>query len=72
MFSLRSRARSRRAGPETPSEKGTTRSRSLSHVARPMLIASRTVLQQHREIAAVVATYGMFLGGILVLAWTIA
>lgn len=37
-----------------------------------MLIASRTVLQQHREIAAVVATYGMFLGGILVLAWTIA
>lgn len=37
-----------------------------------MLIASRTVLQQHREIAAVVATYGMFLSGILLLAWTIA
>ena len=37
-----------------------------------MLIASRTVLQQHREVAAVLATYGMFLGGILMLAWAIA
>ena len=37
-----------------------------------MLIASRTVLRQHREIVAVVATYGVFLGGILILAWTIA
>lgn len=38
----------------------------------PMLIASRTVLQQHREVAAVMATYGMFLSGILVLAWAIS
>jgi hypothetical protein len=37
-----------------------------------MLIASRSVLQQHREVAAVMATYGMFLGGILVLAWVIS
>jgi hypothetical protein len=37
-----------------------------------MLIASRTVLQQHREIAALAVTYGMFLSGILVLAWAIA
>jgi hypothetical protein len=37
-----------------------------------MLIASRTVLQQHREVAAVMATNGMFLCGILVLAWAIA
>jgi hypothetical protein len=37
-----------------------------------MLLASRTALQQHREVVAVLATYGMFLGGILVLAWAIA
>ena len=37
-----------------------------------MLIASRTVLHQHREVAALVATYGMFLGGVLALAWAIA
>ena len=37
-----------------------------------MLIASRTVLLQHREVAAVLATYGMFLSGILALAWAIA
>jgi hypothetical protein len=37
-----------------------------------MLIASRSILQQHREVAAVMATYGMFLSGILVLAWVIA
>jgi hypothetical protein len=37
-----------------------------------MLIASRSVLQQHREVAAVMATYGMFLGGILMLAWVIS
>jgi hypothetical protein len=37
-----------------------------------MLIASRSVLRQHREVAAVMATYGMFLGGILVLAWVIS
>jgi hypothetical protein len=36
-----------------------------------MLIA-RSALQQHHEVAAVLLTYGMFLGGILVLAWVIA
>jgi hypothetical protein len=36
-----------------------------------MLIASRVVLHQHREIAAVLMTYGAFLGGILMLAWVI-
>ena len=30
---------------------------------------TRSVLRQHREVAALVATYGMFLSGILVLAW---
>jgi hypothetical protein len=33
---------------------------------------TRSVLRKHREVAAVVATYGMFLGGILVLAWAMA
>jgi len=37
-----------------------------------MLLASRAVLHQHREIAAVMITYGAFLGGILALAWVIA
>jgi len=37
-----------------------------------MLIASRSIVQQHREVAAVAATYGMFLGGILVFAWAIS
>ena len=37
-----------------------------------MLIASRSVLQQHREVAAVLATYGLFVIGVLVLAWIIA
>lgn len=37
-----------------------------------MLLASRSLLVQHREVAAVMATYGMFLGGILILAWVIA
>jgi hypothetical protein len=37
-----------------------------------MLLASRTVLQQHREVAAVLMTYGMFLGIVLGLAWAIA
>lgn len=72
MVSLRSGARSRRAGPETRPERGTFPLTVPRHVARAMLIASRTVLRQHREIAAVVATYGVFLGGILILAWTIA
>lgn len=38
----------------------------------PMLIASRAVLRQHREITAVFVTYGMFLGGVLGLAWAIS
>ncbi len=37
-----------------------------------MLLASRSVIQQHREVAAVMATYGMFLGGVLTLAWAIS
>lgn len=37
-----------------------------------MLLVSRSVLQQHREVAAVLVTYGMFLGGIQALAWLIA
>jgi hypothetical protein len=37
-----------------------------------MLIVSRTVLHQHREVAAVLLTYVMFLSGILALAWAIA
>ena len=36
-----------------------------------MLIASRTVLHHHREAAAVMVTYSMFLGGILTFAWAI-
>ena len=38
----------------------------------PMLIASRSVIQQHREVAAVMATYGVFLSGVLALAWALA
>jgi hypothetical protein len=37
-----------------------------------MLIASRSALSQHREVVAVLATYGMFLASTLVLAWAIA
>ena len=37
-----------------------------------MLLASRTVLQQHGEVAAVAITYGVFIGAILTLAWAIA
>jgi len=33
---------------------------------------TRSVLHQHREIAAVVLTYGVFLSGILLLAWVMA
>ena len=40
--------------------------------SRPMLLASRSVIQQHREVAALMATYGMFLGGVLTLAWAIS
>ena len=37
-----------------------------------MLLASRSVLHQHREVAAVLLTYGVFLSGTLALAWVIA
>jgi hypothetical protein len=37
-----------------------------------MLPVPRTVLQQHREVAAVLLTYGMFLCGILAMAWAIS
>jgi hypothetical protein len=37
-----------------------------------MLLASRSVLQQHREVAAVLITYGMFLSAVLGLAWASA
>ncbi|KAL5684463.1 hypothetical protein EMGR_003627, partial [Emarellia grisea] len=37
----------------------------------PMLLA-RSVLHQHREVAAVLLTYGMFMSGVLALAWVIA
>jgi hypothetical protein len=37
-----------------------------------MLLAPRTVLKQHREVAADLLTYGMFLAGILALAWALA
>jgi len=36
------------------------------------MLLTRSVLHRHREIAAVVLTYGVFLSGILVLAWLIA
>jgi hypothetical protein len=37
-----------------------------------MLIASRSILVQHREVLAVLLTYGLFFGGIMALAWVIA
>jgi len=37
-----------------------------------MLLASRSILVQHREVSAVLLTYGLFLGGVLALAWMIA
>jgi hypothetical protein len=37
-----------------------------------MLLASRFILVQHREVSAVLLTYGLFLGGIMALAWVIA
>jgi hypothetical protein len=36
------------------------------------MLLTRSVIHQHREVAAVMATYGMFLGSILVLAWAIS
>jgi hypothetical protein len=37
-----------------------------------MLIVSRTLLHEHREIAAIAITYGLFAVGTLLLTWTIA
>ena len=37
-----------------------------------MLLASRTVLHRHREIAAVAITYGIFIAMLLMLSWAIA
>lgn len=37
-----------------------------------MLLQSRAFLRRHREVAAVLITYAMFLGSILGLAWVIA
>ncbi len=34
--------------------------------------ASKATLLLHREIAALIVTYGLFVGGILVLAWSLA
>lgn len=34
-----------------------------------MLSASENLVVQHREIVAVLVTYGIFLGGVLTLAW---
>jgi hypothetical protein len=36
------------------------------------MLLARSVLNQNREVAAVMVTYGVFLSGILVLAWSIA
>lgn len=37
-----------------------------------MSLASRSILLQHREVSAVLLTYGLFLGGVLALAWAIS
>jgi hypothetical protein len=37
-----------------------------------MSLATRSILVQHREVSAVLLTYGLFLGGVLALAWMIA
>jgi hypothetical protein len=34
-----------------------------------MLSVSRAVVSKHREISALLATYAMFLSGVLILAW---
>jgi len=36
------------------------------------MLLTRAILNQNREVAAVLATYGVFLSGILVLAWSMA
>ena len=37
-----------------------------------MLSASENIVVQHREIVAVVVTYGIFLTGVMGIAWLIA
>lgn len=37
-----------------------------------MLSASENLVIQHREIVAVLATYGIFLAGVMAVAWLIA
>jgi hypothetical protein len=37
-----------------------------------MLLASRFVLREHQEIAAVAITYGLFIIAMLMLSWVIA
>ena len=37
-----------------------------------MLLVSKATLQQHREVTAVVITYGVFVACVLMLAWVIA
>jgi hypothetical protein len=37
-----------------------------------MSLATRSILVQHREVSAVVLTYGLFLGGLLTVAWAIS
>lgn len=56
---------------ETPSLMGQIASVALPLVP-PMLPASRSLIQHHREVAAVLATYGLFTLGVLLLAWVTA
>lgn len=37
-----------------------------------MLPATENLMIQHREVAAVLATYGLFLSGVIAIAWLIA
>ncbi len=37
-----------------------------------MILASRNLVHDHREIAAIAITYGIFLSGILLLTWAMA
>jgi hypothetical protein len=37
-----------------------------------MSLASRNILVQHREVSAVLLTYGVFLSGVLAIAWMIS
>lgn len=37
-----------------------------------MILVSRNLVQDHREIVAIAMTYGIFLSGMLLLTWTVA